>query len=160
VRLDPEHRLLRDHDLRFVPVEACTSKEYLDFVSRAKEDGKGAPVTGLVMNTSRALEGELNDVFPTLPEFQGQRLFAVGPLSPLLDADARRTPGLERHECLDWLDRQPPASVLYVSFVTTSCLRAEQVAELAAALKGSKQRVRRVRGDPARHVPVRVHETN
>ncbi|KAL6652255.1 hypothetical protein ACP70R_011180 [Stipagrostis hirtigluma subsp. patula] len=134
--LDPGHRLLRDHGLQFLPVDACMTKEFVEYVFRTQHD---APVAGVVMNTCRALEGEFIDVVAARPEYQGQRLFAVGPLSPLLGADAR-TPGQPRHECLDWLDRQPPASVLYVSFGTTSCLRAEQVVELAAALKGSRQR--------------------
>ncbi|CAL5069327.1 unnamed protein product [Urochloa decumbens] len=137
--LDPNHQLIRDYDLQFLPVDACMSREFVDFVLQMEQDEQGAPVAGVVMNTSRVLEGEFIDVVAAQPQFQGQKLFGVGPLNPLLDADAR-TPGQVRHECLEWLDKQPPASVLYVSFGTTSCLRAEQVAELAAALKGSKQR--------------------
>nr|TKW05910.1 hypothetical protein SEVIR_7G207000v2 [Setaria viridis] len=137
--LDPGHRLLRDHDLQFLPVDACMSKEFVDFVLRMELDEQVAPVAGVVMNTCRVLEGEFIDVVAASPQFQGQRLFGVGPLNPLLDADARK-PGQARHECLEWLDTQPPASVLYVSFGTTSCFRAEQIAELAAALKGSNQR--------------------
>jgi hypothetical protein len=43
---------------------------------------------------------------------------------------------------MGWLDAQaqPPASVLYMSFGTTSSFRGEQVAEMAAALRGSRQR--------------------
>ncbi|KAL6903356.1 hypothetical protein ACP4OV_004169 [Aristida adscensionis] len=136
---DTGHHLLRDHSLQFHAPDACMSKEFVDYVFRTEQDAQGAAVAGVVMNTCRALEGEFIPVVAAFPEFQGQRLFAVGPLNPLLGADAR-TPGQARHECLDWLDKQPPASVLYVSFGTTSCLRAEQIAELAAALKGSKQR--------------------
>ncbi|CAD6341466.1 unnamed protein product [Miscanthus lutarioriparius] len=139
--LDPGHQLISDYGLRFLPPDACMSKEFVDFVFQMEEAAQGAPVAGLVMNTCCALEGEFIDVVAAQPPFQGQRFFAVGPLNPLLlDEDARTTPGQARHECLEWLDRQPPASVLYVSFGTTSCLHAEQVAELAAALKGSKQR--------------------
>ncbi|GJN26774.1 hypothetical protein PR202_gb14733 [Eleusine coracana subsp. coracana] len=137
--MDPEHRLMRDHDLQFLPLDACMSRDFVDLMCRAEEEERGAPVAGLVMNTCRALEGEFIDAVAARPEFQGQRLFAVGPLSPLLDADARK-PGQARHACLDWLDAQPPASVLYVSFGTTSTLPEDQVAELAAALKLSKQR--------------------
>ncbi|RLM73496.1 uncharacterized protein C2845_PM15G17290 [Panicum miliaceum] len=62
-------------------------------------------------------------------------------MDPLLDATARVPGGQKtRHRCLDWLDEQPPASVLYVSFGTTSSLAAEQVVELAAALRDSKRR--------------------
>ncbi|CAD6260033.1 unnamed protein product [Miscanthus lutarioriparius] len=139
--LDPGHRLISDYGLQFLGLDACMSKEFVDFVFQMEEAAQGAPVAGLVMNTCRAVEGEFIDVVAAQPPFQGQRFFAVGPLNPLLlDADARTPPGQVRHECLEWLDKQPPASVLYVSFGTTSCLRAEQVAELAAALKGSKQR--------------------
>ncbi|XP_062184382.1 putative cis-zeatin O-glucosyltransferase [Phragmites australis] len=137
--VDPGHQLLRDHGLQFLPVEACMSKEFVEYIVRAEQDEKGAPVAGVVMNTCRVLEGEFIDVVAAHPEFHGQKFFEVGPLNPLLDADAR-TPGQPLHECLEWLDKQSPASVLYVSFGTTSSLRAEQIAELAAALKGSKQR--------------------
>jgi len=76
------------------------------------------------------------------PEYRGKNVFVVGPMNPLLDATARVPggPTTTRHRCLDWLDEQPPASVLYVSFGTTSSLAAEQVVELAAALRDSKQR--------------------
>ncbi|CAM0903410.1 unnamed protein product [Alopecurus aequalis] len=87
----------------------------------------------------RALEGEFIDAIAEHPEFKKKKLFAVGPLNPLLDSSTR-TPGKTPHECMEWLDMQRPASVLYVSFGTTSSFRGEQIAEMAAALKRSKQR--------------------
>ncbi|KQJ83989.1 cis-zeatin O-glucosyltransferase 1 [Brachypodium distachyon] len=142
--LDPGHQLLRDHGLEFLPIDVCMSKEFVEFVFRTEkemqeEGGAGAAPAGMVMNTSRAIEGEFIDTIAAHPVFENQKLFAVGPLNPLLDASAR-TPGKARHECMDWLDEQPAASVLYVSFGTTSSFLGEQIAELAAALKGSKQR--------------------
>uniref|UniRef100_A0A0D9W820 Glycosyltransferase n=1 Tax=Leersia perrieri TaxID=77586 RepID=A0A0D9W820_9ORYZ len=137
--LDPEHRLVREHDLQFHPVDACMSREFLEYIGRVEQDEQSAGSPGMVMNTSRALEGEFIDAIAAYPMFKELKLFAVGPLNPLLEATAR-TPGKTRHECMDWLDAQPPASVLYVSFGTTSSLLGDQVAELAAALKGSKQR--------------------
>ena len=92
--LDPGHRLISDYGLKFLPPDACMSKEFVDFVFQMEEAAQGAPVAGLVMNTCRALEGEFIDVVAAQPPFQGQRFFAVGPLNPLLlDADARTTPG-------------------------------------------------------------------
>ncbi|XP_044967546.1 cis-zeatin O-glucosyltransferase 1-like [Hordeum vulgare subsp. vulgare] len=140
--LDIEHPLLRDNGLEFLPIDACMSKEFLEFVFQTEKEMQeqgGVPSAGMVMNTCRALEGEFMDAIEAHPVFKDQKLFAVGPLNPLLDATAR-TPAKTRHECMDWLDMQPPASVLYVSFGTTTSLRGEQIAELAAALKGSRQR--------------------
>uniref|UniRef100_A0ACD5USC0 Uncharacterized protein n=1 Tax=Avena sativa TaxID=4498 RepID=A0ACD5USC0_AVESA len=140
--LDGGHELLRDHDLQFLPIDACTTKEFVDYVSRAAAellDKGGMPSSGLVMNTCRALEGEFIDAIAENPAFKDRKLFAVGPLNPLLDASAR-TPGKTRHECMEWLDKQPAASVLYVSFGTTTSFRVHQIAEMAAAIKGSRQR--------------------
>jgi cis-zeatin O-glucosyltransferase len=137
----PGHQLLRDHGLQVLPFDAPMSKEFMAYMFRATaeaREGGGAARAGLVVNTCRVLEGEFIDAVAEHAEYKGQKLFPVGPLNPLLD-DAT-VPGKTRHECMDWLDAQPPASVLYVSFGTTSSLRGEQIAEMAAALKGSKQR--------------------
>ncbi|KAM3388890.1 hypothetical protein ACQJBY_011184 [Aegilops geniculata] len=153
---DAGHRLLRDHGMDSHPADACMSKEFMEYIARTWRDGQGAAVGGMLINTCRALEGEFIDVEAESPEYSGQKIFAVGPLNPLLDASVR-APGEARHGCLDWLDRQPPASVLYVSFGTTSSLLAEQVAEIAAALGESKQRFIWVLRDADRGVND-VHE--
>ncbi|KAJ4811834.1 Glycosyltransferase [Rhynchospora pubera] len=45
-----------------------------------------------------------------------------------------------KHHCLYWLDRQPPGSVLYVSFGTNSSISDDQIEQLAIGLLNSKQR--------------------
>ncbi|CAN6249681.1 unnamed protein product [Urochloa humidicola] len=144
---DAGQRLLRAYGLvDSPPPAACMPREFVEYIVKTKDDGESPAFAGVVMNTSRAIEGdEFIDAVASDPEYRGKRIFAVGPMNPLLDEAAAWTAAGEeqtrrRHECLDWLDKQPRASVLYVSFGTTSSLMAEQVAELAAALRNSKQR--------------------
>ncbi|KAF0907376.1 hypothetical protein E2562_015868 [Oryza meyeriana var. granulata] len=141
----PGHRLLMEHGLVFHPPDACATKKFMALAKRMGLERRRAPVAGMVVNTCRALEGEFLDVLARIPTSYGQKLFAVGPLSPVLpDTRARGSPEEDapprRHECLSWLDKQPPSSVLYISFGTTSTLRGEQIRELAAAVRGSNQR--------------------
>jgi cis-zeatin O-glucosyltransferase len=111
--LDAGHRLITDHSLQFLPIDVCMSKEFVEYIVRTtvelnNEGGQGvASPAGLVMNTCRELEGEFIDAIAEHPKYKDQKLFAVGPLNPLLDASAR-TPGKTRHQCMDWLDAQPP----------------------------------------------------
>ncbi|XP_003565056.1 putative cis-zeatin O-glucosyltransferase [Brachypodium distachyon] len=140
------HGLLRENGLEYAPMDAYVSKEFMDCAreqsSMAQAVSRGG---GIITNTCRALEGEFVDAVAENLAAAGQKLFAVGPLNPLLEPDYRLDATAHgdqqpRHECLDWLDKQPAASVLYVSFGSTSSLRGAQVKELADALHGSKQR--------------------
>ena len=134
-----DSNILREKGLAFSGVEHHATKEFVDYASRARPSNQISPGAGILTNTCRALEGDFVDVVAAHLAADGKKIFAIGPLNPLLAASASKQ-GRQRHECLEWLDKQPPASVLYVSFGTTSSLRAEQTEELAAALRGSKQR--------------------
>uniref|UniRef100_A0ACD5XYJ9 Uncharacterized protein n=1 Tax=Avena sativa TaxID=4498 RepID=A0ACD5XYJ9_AVESA len=133
------HQLLRDRGLHSVPMDVCMSKEFVEYMARVTTEAEGA---GFLMNTCRALEAEFLDAVAEIPEIKNQKRFAVGPLNPLLPlaTEPEVVTATARHDCMRWLDAQPPASVLYVSFGTTSSFRGEQIAELAAAIKGSAQR--------------------
>nr|CAB3487893.1 unnamed protein product [Digitaria exilis] len=140
---DAGQRLLRAHGLGHAPhPSACMPKELVEYIVRTQGDGRSPAFAGVVMNTCRAIEGdEFIDAVASDPAYRGKKVFAVGPLNPLLDdATAPAAGGQTRHECLEWLDKQPRASVLFVSFGTTTSLVAEQVVELATALRDSKQR--------------------
>ncbi|PVH35695.1 hypothetical protein PAHAL_7G249200 [Panicum hallii] len=139
-KMDAGLRLLRERGLVFLAADAWAPREFVEYVfKRARPSKEISPGAGILVNTCRPLEGEFTDIVVDHLATDGKKCFAVGPLNPLLHADARRQ-SKPRHESLDWLDKQPPASVLYVSFGTTPTLRMEQIAELAAALRDSNQR--------------------
>ncbi|XP_078176979.1 hydroquinone glucosyltransferase-like [Carex rostrata] len=60
---------------------------------------------------------------------------AIGPM--IRD---KSTDGFDKSSCLDWLDKQPVGSVLYISFGSGGALTTEQMRELALGLEMSKQR--------------------
>jgi cis-zeatin O-glucosyltransferase len=133
--------VLRENGLAFRGVEHYAPREFLECVRRARPTREISPGAGILINSCRALESDFVDVVARHVAADGKKMFAIGPLNPLLPPSAfSKQRQKKRHECLDWLDRQPPASVLYVSFGTTSSLRDEQIVELAEALRSSKQR--------------------
>ena len=117
---DREHALLRRHGLVFHPPDACATLEFVVLDRRMGQERRRAPGAGMVVSTCHALEGDFLDALQGIPSSDGRRLFAVGPLSPVLLPGTGASNGTDsgssrRHECLDWLDAQPPSSVLYVS---------------------------------------------
>nr|UXB92761.1 glycosyltransferase [Helleborus thibetanus] len=62
--------------------------------------------------------------------------WAIGPFNPV----AVESVGGPCHPCLEWLDKQPPSSVIYVSFGTLTSVSDEQITELAIGLESSEHR--------------------
>ncbi|RZC58994.1 hypothetical protein C5167_006300 [Papaver somniferum] len=60
-------------------------------------------------------------------------------IGPLIRTGVRGD-GSDRSGCLKWLDNQPPASVLFVSFGSGGTLSSDQLIELALGLEMSEQK--------------------
>ncbi|XP_020594254.1 cis-zeatin O-glucosyltransferase 1-like, partial [Phalaenopsis equestris] len=112
---------------------SCFSEEFVEWVRRQGRFPEF--VKGRLFNSCRSIEGEFLSRLSKEPAFNGDRIFAVGPLNPIA-ADRRE----REDECLEWLDRQPAASVVYVSFGTTTSMSRRQEREIAAGLEESGQR--------------------
>ncbi|OAY73060.1 Cis-zeatin O-glucosyltransferase 1 [Ananas comosus] len=132
----PGRELLRARGVDFPPHDGCMTDEFWAFVGRSRRQNWSELSSGTLFNTCREIEGEFVDVLAREPEYLNKKLFTVGPLNPVAVGQGQR----QRHDCLEWLDKQPPASVLYVSFGSTTTLPDAQIEQLAIALLNSNQR--------------------
>uniref|UniRef100_A0A453DSL4 UDP-glycosyltransferases domain-containing protein n=1 Tax=Aegilops tauschii subsp. strangulata TaxID=200361 RepID=A0A453DSL4_AEGTS len=87
----------------------------------------------ILVNSFDAVEPDAARVL-THPEPGRPPVYNIG---PLIRADANDEP---RAACLDWLDRQPPKSVIFVSFGSGGSLPTEHMRELALGLELTGQR--------------------
>ncbi|KAH0655910.1 hypothetical protein KY290_031555 [Solanum tuberosum] len=95
--------------------------------------GKNA---GDIFNTSQVIDGTaFVDSMAHLATIQNKMLWALGPILLTQDHDKIQI----KHLCLDWLNKQPPKSVLYVSFGTSTSFSTHQIKDLAIGLELSKQ---------------------
>ncbi|KAL9319190.1 hypothetical protein ACSQ67_015707 [Phaseolus vulgaris] len=118
----------------FPSLEGCFLTQFIDFIVAQYELQKFND--GNIYNTSRAIEDpylELLNLFSA-----GKKVWALGPFNPLT-VEKKDSIGL-RHSCVEWLDKQEPSSVIYISFGTTTALRDEQIQEIATGLEQSKQK--------------------
>ncbi|KAJ0967179.1 hypothetical protein J5N97_024096 [Dioscorea zingiberensis] len=120
-----------DNDILFSPLEDTITEGVQDFLNVYYIE---TPAEGIVLNTCRAIEGPFIDLLGKEDDFISKKMFAVGPISPVIVQSP------QRHACLEWLDKQPPESVVYVAFGSTTTLSDEQVKEIAVGLERSTQR--------------------
>ncbi|CAI9779495.1 unnamed protein product [Fraxinus pennsylvanica] len=88
---------------------------------------------GDIYNTSRIIEGTYVDLLAREEIVGSRKAWAVGPILPL------KLFSNSQHKCLEWLDKQDPKSVIYISFGTTVSMSDEEIKELALGLEQSKQ---------------------
>ncbi|KAM3374254.1 zeatin O-glucosyltransferase-like [Capsicum galapagoense] len=94
--------------------------------------------SGNLYDTCKVLEGPYLE---TLARFNMlTKQWAVGPFNPVTVSGITEFKSSTRHECLEWLDKQAPNSVILVSFGTTTSLSTEQVKQLAMGLEKSRQK--------------------
>ncbi|KAH7867329.1 hypothetical protein Vadar_032011 [Vaccinium darrowii] len=93
---------------------------------------------GALLNTSRSIEGTYLGLLDKEMNAINKQIWAIGPLNS--DSKSERGKSNGEHKCLEWLDKQTPKSVLYVSFGTTTTMPDEQIRELALGLEQSKQK--------------------
>nr|BBC62112.1 glucosyltransferase 13 [Nemophila menziesii] len=109
----------------------CMTEDHMKFV--ASIVGYLNHQVGELHNTSRVLEGIYLDLLAK-EEYGGKgKQFAIGPLLPVKKLSLN-----SQDKCLQWLDKQEPNSVIYVSFGSTTSMSDEEVKELAMGLEESK----------------------
>ncbi|OWA53922.1 putative UDP-glycosyltransferase 84A1 [Hypsibius exemplaris] len=90
-------------------------------------------VSGIIVNSVRALEDDMARAIETFPLMKGIPLMFVGPLMPQTEKISAGQ--LEQQERVEkWLDRREKLSVTYVSFGSIAVPTGEQIAEVAQAL--------------------------
>ena len=91
--------------------------------------------SGLVINTFDALEpAELERI---RSELRIPTVLAPGPLHKLSSKNTASSLLDEDHGCIKWLDKQPPRSVLYVSFGSLASMDPNEFLEVAWGLAAS-----------------------
>ncbi|GJN04354.1 hypothetical protein PR202_ga21897 [Eleusine coracana subsp. coracana] len=106
---------------------------YADLLSHMVEGIRRS--SGIIINTFDAIEGtHIEEIYRDI----SIPVFAIGPLhviSPYVDSSLL----IQDRSCLEWLDAQPPKSVVYVSLGSLVAIGARDLTELAYGLVDSKR---------------------
>ncbi|XP_027367637.1 zeatin O-glucosyltransferase-like [Abrus precatorius] len=117
----------------FPSLEGCFTTQFMEFIIAQYEYHKFND--GNIYNTSRAIEGAYLELTEHISG--SKKLWALGPFNPLC---IEKTNSKRRHITIEWLEKQEPSSVIYVSFGTTTTLTKEQIQQIASGLEQSKQK--------------------
>ncbi|CAI9099841.1 OLC1v1036723C1 [Oldenlandia corymbosa var. corymbosa] len=93
--------------------------------------------SGDLFNSCRAIEGKFLDGVAKMKESSSYKNWAIGPFNPVV-INKKELNSEKRHCCLDWLDKQPPNSVIFVSFGSTTAVSDEQIREIAIGHKNTE----------------------
>ncbi|KAH7841984.1 hypothetical protein Vadar_000177 [Vaccinium darrowii] len=116
-------------------LEGCYTTEIMNFIALQVDFLK--LTTGYIYNSCRSIEGTYIDLLAK--DELNKPIWAIGPLNLGADYDKSNS-NTPKHKCLEWLDKQAPKSVLYVSFGTTTTMKDEEIKGLAMGLEQSEQK--------------------
>ncbi|KAK4485459.1 hypothetical protein RD792_008100 [Penstemon davidsonii] len=130
--------LIEEEQLEEIPsVEDCYTSEFMEFL--VSEHKCNELSSGTLYNSSRVVEGKYMNLIQKMPENQNKKQWAIGPFNPVIIPNETKSEK-SRHECLKWLDKQEPKSVIFVSFGTTVSLPHAQIKELATGLEQTQMK--------------------
>ncbi|CAI9765654.1 unnamed protein product [Fraxinus pennsylvanica] len=115
-------------------LENCFTIEFLDFI--ATEHKFQELSSGILYNSCKVIEGQYINLLEKALNKGNKKYWPIGPFNPVELANTKNGNG--RHKCLEWLDKQAPKSVVYVSFGTTTSLTDGQIKELKIGLERSE----------------------
>lgn len=118
------------------PVQERSKESYKWFLNHTKQINLAE---GILVNSFAELEKGAIEALDEYTKEESGIIKAVYPIGPLIQTTGS-TGGLERSECLQWLDNQPSGSVIFVSFGSGGTLSYNQLTELALGLEMSGQR--------------------
>nr|GMD64638.1 zeatin O-glucosyltransferase-like [Ipomoea batatas] len=120
---------------------SCFPAEFLKFIVEQRQNHH-AFCKGSIYDSCRAIEGPHLDLLSMVYKLARKGpVWGIGPFNPVVTKQPtkRDDDSLSRHPCLKWLDKQPPKSVIFVSFGTQTVLSDPQLYELAEGLEQSGQ---------------------
>nr|BBC62106.1 glucosyltransferase 5 [Nemophila menziesii] len=112
--------------------EECYTPEFLEF-SKIQFQARKFNY-GNLYNTCKVIEGPFLDILAKENVSETNKQWSIGPFNRVAISTSKK-----RHECLEWLDKKAPNSVIFVSFGTTTSLPDEQIQEIAIGLQQSEQ---------------------
>lgn len=122
-----------NQDLIQLSFEDCMTSDFMDFLIKHMEFSELH--VGEIYNTCYPIEGKFIDLVSQEPFLKaGNKQWAFGPLNPL-SVNSKSV-----HRCLEWLDKQSPNSVLYVSFGTMTSISDAEITAIAIGLEKSEQK--------------------
>ena len=114
-------------------LEGCLTDQFKNFLTAQFQFLKLGD--GIIYNTTRAIEGPYMEFIGHFNS--SKKHWALGPFNPLT---IERKCSKGRHFSIEWLDKQEPKSVIYVSFGTTTTLPEQQITQIAIGLEQSKKK--------------------
>uniref|UniRef100_A0A7N0RB17 Glycosyltransferase n=1 Tax=Kalanchoe fedtschenkoi TaxID=63787 RepID=A0A7N0RB17_KALFE len=137
-------------ELRTIDIPNCKTVAYEDVFGLANRDDPdhvfARPMATNFINADGVLVNTWHDLEPNTVSSlgDGRLLGKLYPIGPLTEQAAEKKLSTEDNggaiAILEWLDKQPGGSVLYVSFGSGWSLTGQQTHELALGLESSKQR--------------------
>nr|GMD73854.1 probable acyl-activating enzyme 6 [Ipomoea batatas] len=120
----------------------CFPPEFFKFIVDQRQNHH-AFCKGNIYDSCRAIEGPYLDLLAMVYKLARKGpVWGIGPFNPVVTKQNTKSDedSSSRHPCLKWLDKQPPKSVIFVSFGTQTILSDPQLYELAEGLEQSGQR--------------------
>ncbi|CAL8138516.1 unnamed protein product [Prunus armeniaca] len=107
--------------------------DFIDFAARFRQ------TKGILINTFRELEPH---AFRSLSDGKFPPVYPVGPLLNMKTDDGHvgSDQSIQKSDILEWLDDQPPSSVVFLCFGSMGSFDEAQVKEIACALEQSRHR--------------------
>jgi hypothetical protein len=130
-------------DVPGLPASCMPSQVENDYAWFAYHGRRFMDAEGIIINSAVELEPDVLAAIADgrcVPGHRVPTLCPIGPVLPLKNPSADGDSPPPTHECVRWLDVQPPASVVFLCFGSSGWMTTEQAREVADGLERSGHR--------------------